>query len=409
MKPDHPIDWDMQPRLRPVEAQADPDNPQDQVIIGDPTGLAGCTLTVSHAALHILSQMDGTRTLASIRDDFLEAFGQELNADILGSLVAHLQEAHLLDGPEFEAYYAEHLRAYLSAPSRPMNDLRGLGLEPTGVGVQLDALLEITPAPRTGHVRGIVAPHLDYARGLPCYESTYSAIADAGRFERFVILGTNHFGRSLAAVATAAPFSTPLGTTRVDVEFLAAVEQHCGQTLRTYELDHQREHSIEIQVLLLQHLFGPDSFEIVPILCPDPCGPTGTAPWDGSGVDLRHLADALAESTHASATRTCLIAGADLSHTGAFFGDDRPLDAAFLEETRNRDQGALQHLGTNDAERFRSAVALDDNPTRICSAGCIYTLMSALPTAQVNVLAYHQAVNHEAQCSVSCCSAVFEE
>src|SRR4029079_11601775 len=117
------------------------------------------------------------------------------------------------------------------------------------------------------HLAGLIAPHLDYPRGTPCYADAYGVLATMPPPKRVVILGTNHFGRASSSVATRKDFQTPLGTTRTDREFIAALEQSCGSDLCEHEFDHLREHSVELQVLVLQHLFGANSFTIVPVLC----------------------------------------------------------------------------------------------------------------------------------------------
>jgi AmmeMemoRadiSam system protein B len=251
-----------------------------------------------------------------------------------------------------------------------------------------------------------VAPHLDYPRGRPCYTIAYATLRNREPPDRVVILGTNHFGRSTSVVATANRFSSPLGVIETDAAFLKRLEVRCGD-LRTFELDHAREHSIELQLGWLQHLFSESPFRIVPLLCPDPCGPSGTAPIDGHGVDLRDFAIALREAIAEDPQDTLLIAGADLSHVGPSFGDEQPLDDSFLEPVRRRDARALERLEENDPEAFLARVAEDGNATRICSAGCLYVLSMALPETVGRVLGYHQALDQDAQSCVTCAAAAF--
>jgi AmmeMemoRadiSam system protein B len=254
---------------------------------------------------------------------------------------------------------------------------------------------------------GLIAPHLDYPRGMPCYASAYASLGAAEPPSRFVILGTNHFGvgNRAGVVATSHDFATPLGTVRTDRAFLDRLEARCGD-LRRYEYDHAGEHSIELQVCWLQHLFGTDAFTIVPFLFSDPCGPTGTAPVDGQGVDLADFADALREAVGSDDQSTVIIAAADFSHVGMFFGDQRQVDDTFLSEVRARDEDILQVVEQGDASAFRECVARNENPTRVCSAGCMYVLLAALPGARATVLRYHQAVVESAQNCVTCAAVV---
>jgi AmmeMemoRadiSam system protein B len=393
--------------LRPLEAHLVDLAGRTGFALTDPTGLSDQVLTVSEPVLFILAHFDGTRTRAEVRDAFRARYGQELAEDDLREIVEVARNAHFWGGDEFERYYAECLASYRAAPTRPMRRAADLGLA-ENTAATLDELLDWAPpsAPPAGTIVGVVAPHLDYSRGQPCYALAYGALRTRPAPKRIIILGTNHFGRSAAIVATRRPFETPLGITPIDTEFLDRLEGACGD-LCGHEMDHAREHSIEPQLLLCQHLWGAESFSLVPLLCPDPCGPTGTAPYNGEGPDLAEIGRTIADLLRVDPTDTLVIAGADLSHIGRHFGDDRDLDLDFTREIEQRDRRALDLLAANDPSAFVAAVAEDDNPTRVCSAGCIFAAMQALPGASVHVLGYHQALNPEAEVGVTCCAAAF--
>jgi len=367
----------------------------------DQTGLSETVLTLSAAALEVVALMDGQLSCGQIRSTFAGKTGLLLDVDTLGHIVDTLDKAHFLEGESFEALYNGLVDEYRAAPARPTRDAASLGVTNDSGEPFRDILSEAPGRSLIGKVRGVIAPHLDYARGRPCYAAAYGTLIDRPAPHRVVILGTNHFGRSTSVVATGKPFATPLGTISVDVEFLGNLEAKVG-SLRRFEMDHAREHSVELQVLWGQHLFGPDGFTIVPFLCPDPCGPTRTAPCDGNGVDLRDFAIALGELVADDGRDTLLIAGADLSHVGMHFGDTRTLDQSFLQEVRRRDRRMLDAIETGDAEAFRACVAQDDNPTRVCSVGCIFALLTALPHASPTVLRYDQAVDHQTQRGITC-------
>lgn len=400
--------WDetYRPLLRALEAYEVPSEDGMNAALRDPSGLADSIIAMSPAALLIVSMMDGSRTCRQIRQEVLTLHGQILPAEKLENIIERLREVHFLEGKEFEAYYQGLQDRYHLAGVRDMRDTEALGITDDS-GRLFDELLATTD-PKQADVthRGIVAPHLDYPRGAPCYASAYGSLVGRCVPDRVVVLGTNHFGRSTGAVATSLDFSTPLGTTPNDVEFLDRLEANCGN-LRTFELDHAKEHSIELQVAWLQHLFGADRFKLVPILCSDPCGPTGTASYDGQGVDLLTLADALRDLIECNGDDTLIVAGADLSHVGGAFGDDRVLDEDFLGEVRQRDQSTLDHYTSNGPERFRQAVAEGDNPTRVCSAGCMFVLATALSDAKASLLDYHQAVDQPSQTCVTCAAVAF--
>jgi len=393
------------PRLRPVEPiRLDTEN-GTAIVLRDRAGLCEAVLTVSEAALLLMTLFDGEQTCDEIRRAFLAQFGHPLAAEKLQSVVEQLDRAKFLDGPSFDAYYDSLLLAYRRGGTRRMRAGMLPGLD--GSGRMFEQMLAGSDDAGVAQpIAGFIAPHLDYPRGRPCYAAAYATLRHRRRPERVVILGTNHFGRSNTVVATANDFVTPFGTTRTDRGLLDQLESRCGD-LRTFELDHLREHSVELQVAWLQHLYGAGSFRLLAVLCPDPCGPSGTQPSDGKGVNLRDFATILGEVLAADADDTLLIAGADLSHVGAAFGDQRTLDDAFLGAVRRRDQGALARLAAGDPEGFRDTLAEDSNPTRVCSAGCIFVLATVLKSKTPTLLAYHQAVDIPTQTCVTCAAVAY--
>jgi len=248
-------------------------------------------LRLSEPALFILSQFDGSHTLDDVREAFRERYGQPVANGTLTELVDHLESSHWLEGQAFQAHLADLVEQYRATPVRESIYGHELG-DRSAVKAFMDEMLpaNVQASRQNGQIVGLIAPHLDYPRGRPCYREAYTALWGRSCPARCVILGTNHFGTSASVTATGKAFETPLGVTNVDLPFLESLEQRCGHDLRRHEFDHRREHSVELQVLCLQHVFGPEAFKIVPFLCPDPCGPTGTKPFYGGGVDLRDFA-----------------------------------------------------------------------------------------------------------------------
>ena len=350
--------------------------------------------------------MDGTNSIEDIRRRFAAATHHSVAQKTIEKLVDHLEQARFLEGEGFEAFYASLQDAYRQRGVREMPHAAALGItDHTGSVFEAHLTASRVTVP-SGRIRGLIAPHLDYPRGGPCYGDAYGSLRNRPVPDRVVILGTNHFGRAASVVTTGNAFETPLGRTEVDRAFLEAIEAHCGD-LRRFELDHAREHSVELQVGFLQHLFGADRFTIVPVLCPDPCGPTGTAPFDGQGPDLDHFAATLEDVMRDAGGDTLVVAGADMSHVGADFGDEGPPDEALLSVVRDRDTRALGYIVANDPDSFLRLIAEDGNSTRICSAGCLYLIRKALPQSQAHVLHYHQAMEAGGPCCVTCAAVAF--
>jgi len=396
------------PRVRHVEAIPVQADGSVRFVLRDPQRLTDVSLTVSEATLCVLSLLDGTRTVEEVSSAFRDRFGGVVDVGQIEQLVASLDEVHFLDGAGFERYYQGLLHDYRSQDVRPMHSAGELGLADDPGRVLDDILSAGGDETRVaGHVVGLVAPHLDYPRGRPCYAAAYSQLVGRAAPDRVVILGTNHFGRSASVTATVQSFETPLGVTHCDTRLIDSVESALGADLREFEMDHLYEHSIELQLMFCQHLWGAESFEMAAFLCPDPCGPTGTLPCDGRGPDLVEFAQALAKQIGNDGKDTLVIAGADLSHVGSAFGDAQPLNDAVLDQVRKRDALALDRLGVHDAHGFIASIADAQNPTRVCSAGCISAAMTALPESRIQVLDYHQAVDENRTTGVTCTAAVF--
>lgn len=397
------------PRLRPsIDVMPVKQDGDQMLVLYDAAGLARGNLALTPAAFAIATMMDGENTLDDICARFHREVGQALPPARLVELLTELERHGMLEGPTFEAQYDEQVRAYRATPTRIAGSLAEADAGRLGSDLR-DLVSEGTAVADGRAVVGLIAPHLDYARGEPCYAEAYAQLAGPEDIERFVILGTNHFGRSAASVVTRKSFETPLGVVDVDTDLIDALEAGCGEDLSRYELDHVHEHSVELQVAVLQALYGDRRFRIVPILCPDVAGPTGLVPRDGNGVSLDVFADALAAEIRESQGRTCVIAGADLSHVGRRFGDDCDLDDAFLNQVEAEDRRLLGLIERGDADGFVKRLQSTENVHRVCSSGTIYVLLRVLTGASVRLLRYAQAITEDQHTGVSCAAVVLTD
>jgi AmmeMemoRadiSam system protein B len=242
-------------------------------------------------------------------------------------------------------------------------------------------------------VRGLIAPHIDLLRGGHCYAWAYHALAQACDSDLFIILGTVHLPTEHFFTATAKDFQTPLGILRSDRDFVNALASRCGERLFQDEFTHKIEHTIELQVLFLQHLLGPSSpARIAPVLCSSfleaakDRGP-GTVP------EVQDFVAAMKEAIASCGQRVCLIASADLAHVGPQFGDPRPLSPGVLSIVESDDREMLKYAERVDAEGFFRAVARDNDPRRICGLPPIYVFLSAIGAADGKLLKYAQAAD----------------
>jgi AmmeMemoRadiSam system protein B len=375
-------------------------------------GVGEGAVALSGAGWLIASRFTGRLTAAEIAADIRRRTGMPITVDNVAHLADRLDEAGLLDGERFR-------RRWREMPARPALRLLADDTGETNRELIAEMLGSAQGEPDAvlagGRLAGLVAPHLDYPRGRPCYAEAFSLLARLRERSpehaprRFVILGTNHFGRSAGVCATDKDFATPLGIARNDRAFLDSVRGRLGGAdLMEHDVDHLREHSIELHVRLLQHLYDGEDFSFAAFLCPDPTGPTGTKPFEGRGPDLDDFADALREAIAAdpAATPTLVIASADFAHVGREFGDEELLNDEWLGRVRRQDRELLDTLEARDPAALTAHLRSDANRRRVCSAGCLYTLLRTVgPSARTAILGYHQAVDHETQTAVTCSAA----
>ncbi len=115
-------------------------------------------------------------------------------------------------------------------------------------------------------VLGLVSPHAGYMFSGPTAAHGFAHLAADGLPEHFVVLGPCHRPVSGARVAiqTDGTWLTPLGEAAIDADLAEALAGAWDEfALGAYHFG--AEHSLEVQVPFLQHLYG-DRLRIVPIM-----------------------------------------------------------------------------------------------------------------------------------------------
>ncbi len=110
---------------------------------------------------------------------------------------------------------------------------------------------------------GVICPHAGFVYSGPiACNSLYSISSESP--ELFIIIGPNHWGigRSVATMKDC-EWQTPLGNVQVDSESAEEISQ-LSKTIEPDYFSHTREHSIEVQIPILQNIFS--NFKILPIL-----------------------------------------------------------------------------------------------------------------------------------------------
>jgi len=254
----------------------------------------------------------------------------------------------------------------------------------------LDEFFADVPSPADGApLAGLVAPHIDLRVGGRAYGHAYAAVRAAPRAARYVILGTSHAPGLGRFAATRDDYATPFGVVPTDRAFLDRLAARwTGDLFRDRHL-HAREHAIEFQVVLLHHVLGdrPD-VAIVPILVSSfhDLIRRGAAP--AGDPEIAAFLSALRATLADDDVPTVVIAGVDLAHVGAKFGDRGGATAALLAATEAKDHRLLATLEAADPAAFWHELAGDADRTRVCGAAPLLVFLELMRGRRGRTLAY---------------------
>ena len=124
---------------------------------------------------------------------------------------------------------------------------------------------KIPPSDVKKRIYGAICPHAGYMYSGPiAAQSFYSISSEAVKL--FVIIGPNHWGiGSSVATMKDSGWKTPLGTVQVDSDTAIEISKLANIDIDSFS--HSREHSIEVQIPILQYMYT--EFKIVPIILID--------------------------------------------------------------------------------------------------------------------------------------------
>ncbi len=206
---------------------------------------------------------------------------------------------------------------------------------------------------------GGLVPHAGWMYSGRLAARTLKTLHAAAPLNTVILLGADHTGAARESeVFEAGVWRTPLGDVQVD-EDLAATLLEAHNSLRANPQAHAREHSIEVQIPILQVL-APDA-KVVPI----------TVPPSPEAVEIgRAIGRTLAET----APDTPVVGSTDLSHHGGHF----PAPGGHGEEgvrwAVENDRRLLDLTEQMAAERIIPEVAKRGNA---CGAGAVAATIAA--------------------------------
>jgi AmmeMemoRadiSam system protein B len=390
------------PRLRPdLDIVPSPVASQPGLMLRDPYRYSEAVLVVPPLLARCLGCFDGEQTEADLRARLARLTGEVQVAGPARHLVEALRDAAFLDDDVFAERRARRHDDFAAAPSRtPAHAGSGYPADAAPLASTLDGYLERAPARRARAAEpllGIAAPHVSPEGGVASYAAAYRGLpAELGE-RTFVILGTSHYGEPDRFGLTRKPFATPFGEAATDGRLVSTLARAAGDAARVEDYCHAVEHSIEFQVVFLQHLYGP-RVKIVPVLCGAFVeGPAaGKAPETSDTV--ARFVDALGDLAAREGERLFFVLGVDMTHVGRRYGDPLTARAGMgpLLEIERRDRARIARLEAGDAEGFWDLVRDGGTPEqgfdalKWCGSAPFYTFQRAVPHAHGRLLHYEQ-------------------
>jgi AmmeMemoRadiSam system protein B len=385
---------------------------RDIVYIADPYWLAGPRpVAVAHDVLGILELFDGERTLAAVQREAAVLYnGAAVPLDILEKLVALLDERYLLD--------SGRLRARLTQPDRPPACTGVYGKDPGPAREQLGLLFTNPGGPglpgppgcrvaADGAVRAVLLPHMDYLRGGVTYGWGFKELVERTDASLFVIVATSHSsGRRFTL--TRQNFTSPLGRVETDQGHIDRIVRHYGPGLFDDPYAHVREHSIELEVVGMQFVFGGRPFRIVPLVVGSFFDCVGTRTRPGEKRDVARMMTALARAEAEAGEKVCYVISGDLAHIGPKFDDPDPVGEKVLEHSKSQDDVLLERAVAADADGYFDVIAAEEDARRICGLPPTYVTLGAAKPSAGRLLHYGRFVDPEGDESVSFASMAFE-
>jgi AmmeMemoRadiSam system protein B len=192
-----------------------------------------------------------------------------------------------------------------------------------------------TPTP----AKAVVAPHAGYIYSGAIAGTAYAALAARGdQVERVILLGPSH-RVAFAGVATsgAGTLATPIGPVAVDRQAVASLVQ--AGLAREFEPAHENEHSLEVQLPFLKHLFPAAC--VVPLLA-------GDDDWQAAERVLANLW---------GGDETVIVVSSDLSHYHDY-ATAQKLDAGTAQIMERLAAGQVDHEHACGATGINALLAL---------------------------------------------------
>jgi len=380
---------------------------QTLIVIKDRLGLVQEGNAINPELYKLLSVLDGSQSVRDIQVELMRQQGGRLvSTEEVEAFLNRLDSSYLLDSPRYRKARMELVNRFSAQKVRYCSHA-GLSYpkEQQALRKRLEDILAIEQAPNlpSGRVTALVAPHIDLEAGKRVYSSAYQAIGGL-KLERVILLGVGHSMTDAMFSISDKDFETPLGRAETDGKIVRELMDAGGGVLSSDDFVHRDEHSIEFQLIFLQHLFTDSTFTIVPILCGSLMASLPAydrQAYRSKGDDfLKVLASAAGDDG------TIMLAGVDLSHVGPKFGHDTPA-SVIMRDSEEHDRQLLDFLCSRNADGFWEESKKVNDRYNVCGFSALACLLETLPPSQGTLLSYETYREEPTKSAVSFAAAIF--
>lgn len=409
------------PPLRHLDLIPFEEDDRPYVILRDPLEISESPLAISEEALILLSFFDGHHSVEQTASELSRMAGSEYTPAQILEFVTLFDEALLLHNDRFEERRSEIERAFLEGTYRdPILVGSGYPESAPELHAFLDQLMETPDDPdlafeepdKTKGLRGAILPHIDFHRGGATYGRTYRRVkqmlppAEDGPL-LVVILGVSHQGTWEPVVGCTKRYRTPLGEASFSTKALQVLAQVRQEALLREQFVHRSEHSVELQLVWLQHILRDRPAEYLPLLV-GAFGDELQTPATNSG-EVQEVLAILKAVEEGHPGPVLWIASVDLAHVGPAFGDDIPIDKRQAGIIARKDLKLLeQAIKISSADRWWETILEDGNKRRICGLYATYLLLKHMEGANGSLIDYQQAIAEGGEQMVTYASALFQ-
>jgi len=370
-----------------------PENPG--LLIRDPYRFSDAVLIVPPPLVACLECFDGLQTELDLRALLVSLTGSFEVEQIVRNLVETLQNAGFLEDETFAHMRAGKRREFAELPVRePAHAGSAYPAEPGELRETLAEYMEDGAGETAAGADGlfaIAAPHVSPVGGWQSYQAAYRMLRPEHRDRTFVILATSHYGEPEKFGLTRKRFRTPLGESETDTPLVDWLAERGGSAVEMEDYCHSFEHTVELQIVFLQHVLGPN-VKVLPILC----GPfahslyQGGKPEDHDGV--KRFLDALGELGDRQGNRLFWVLGVDMAHMGARYQDSFEAVAGrgVMQDVGDRDEQRIARINAMDAAGFWDLVQQRHDDLKWCGSSPFYTFLKTAPEARGELLRYEQ-------------------